>query len=446
MRLVAAVGHRHCAPDQGRPDRHGYCVGCRVDDARLQCASLSFRESDRASLSEADLRTAPVLSQTRAIPVGISSYIKESQSKDARDCLAPMGTTSEAVAEKYGITREDQDAFACASHAKAKAAQDAGYLAEEIAPIKVRKVTPAEGDKAEVVEEVVLSKDEGIRPQTTPESLAKLKPCFKENGTGTAGNSSQISDGASAVTLVRRDVAEKLGLQILAKWVGSAVVGVPPIIMGVGPAYAVPKLFERYGITKDDVDIFELNEAFASQSLMVTRELGLDPKKINPKGGAIALGHPLGATGGRLLSSLIYELIRTDQKVGVATLCMGALPPLSSSCTSSKLIRTLTCRHWRGQGHAHRPRLSVSSLVKRAQSSIVRSSPLCSVSSGRSPLSFRIATCQQSKEPALSRGFGSRSPPSAEMGPCRRRSAGGRKWRHLRLFLPPPPPIVRHAA
>lgn len=240
MRLVAAVGHRHCAPDQGRPDRHGYCVGCRVDDARLRCASLSFRESDRASLSEADLRTAPVLSQTRAIPVGISSYIKESQSKDARDCLAPMGTTSEAVAEKYGITREDQDAFACASHAKAKAAQDAGYLAEEIAPIKVRKVTPAEGDKAEVVEEVVLSKDEGIRPQTTLESLAKLKPCFKENGTGTAGNSSQISDGASAVTLVRRDVAEKLGLQILAKWVGSAVVGVPPIIMGVGPAYACP--------------------------------------------------------------------------------------------------------------------------------------------------------------------------------------------------------------
>jgi acetyl-CoA acyltransferase 1 len=143
-----------------------------------------------------------------------------------------MGNTSEAVAEQYNISRADQDAFACASHAKAKAAQDAGYLAEEIVPIKVRKVTPAEGEKAEVTEQVVISKDEGIRPQTTLESLAKLKPCFKEGGTGTAGNSSQISDGASALTLVRRDVAEKLGLKILAKWVGSAVIGVPPIIMG----------------------------------------------------------------------------------------------------------------------------------------------------------------------------------------------------------------------
>lgn len=261
--------------------------------------------------------------QTRAIPVNISPFIKESESKDARDCLLPMGSTSEAVAEQYNIPRERQDEFAMASHQKAKAAQDAGYLAEEIVPIKVRKVTPAEGDKPEVTEEVVISKDEGIRPQTTMESLAKLKTVFKENGTGTAGNSSQISDGASAVTLCRRDVAEKLGLKVLAKWVGSAVVGVPPVIMGVGPAYAVPALFERYGITKDDVDLFELNEAFASQSLMVMDTLGLDAKKVNPKGGAIALGHPLGATGGRLLSSLLYELKRTEQKVGVATLCMG---------------------------------------------------------------------------------------------------------------------------
>lgn len=158
--------------------------------------------------------------------------MKNSESKDARDCLLPMGTTSEAVAEKYKIPRERQDEFALASHQKAKAAQDDGRLAEEIVPIKVRKVTPAEGDKPETTEEVVISKDEGIRPQTTMESLAKLKTVFKENGTGTAGNSSQISDGASAVTLCRRDVAEKLGLKVLAKWVGSVVVGVPPVIMG----------------------------------------------------------------------------------------------------------------------------------------------------------------------------------------------------------------------
>ncbi|GAA6047605.1 hypothetical protein JCM3770_001586 [Rhodotorula araucariae] len=326
MELGGAKSGRLAALDAGFPVVSGF------KSVNRQCASSLQSVTDIALQIKGGLIDMGIASGaecmtrdygTRAIPVGISPYIKNSESKDARDCLAPMGTTSEAVAEKYGITREQQDEFACASHAKAKAAQDAGYLEAEIAPIKVRKVTPAEGDKPEVVEEVVLSKDEGIRPQTTLQSLAKLKPCFKENGTGTAGNSSQISDGASALTLVRRDVAEKLGLNILAKWVGSTVVGVPPIIMGVGPAYAVPALFERYGITKDDVDIFELNEAFASQSLMTIQHLGLDAKKINPKGGAIALGHPLGATGGRLLSSLIYELIRTDKKVGVATLCMG---------------------------------------------------------------------------------------------------------------------------
>lgn len=201
-----------------------------------------------------------------------------------------MGTTSEAVAEKYSIPRQRQDEFAVKSHAKAKKAQDAGYFASEIVPIKVRKVTPAEGEKGETTEEVTLERDEGIRPQTTMESLAKLKTVFKENGTGTAGNSSQISDGASALTLVRRDVAEKLGLKPIARWVGSAVVGVPPIIMGVGPAYATPKLLERFGLEAKDIDIWELNEAFASQSLMVMDTLKLDENKVNPKGGAIALG------------------------------------------------------------------------------------------------------------------------------------------------------------
>ncbi|BGO89457.1 hypothetical protein NBRC10512v2_001415 [Rhodotorula toruloides] len=326
MELGGAKSGRLASLDAGFPVSSGF------KSVNRQCASSLQSVTDIALQIKGGLIDMGIASGaesmtrdygTRAIPVGISPYIKESLSQDARDCLLPMGTTSEAVAEKYNISRERQDEFACKSHAKAKAAQEAGLFAEEIVPIKVRKVTPAEGDKAEVVEEVTLSKDEGIRPQTTMESLGKLKPCFKENGTGTAGNSSQISDGASALTLVRRDVAEKLGLKVLAKWVGSAVVGVPPVIMGVGPAYAVPALFERYGITKDDVDIFELNEAFASQSLMVIDTLGLDTAKVNPKGGAIALGHPLGATGGRLLSSLITELIRTDKKAGVATLCMG---------------------------------------------------------------------------------------------------------------------------
>ncbi|BGP13741.1 hypothetical protein JCM10213_006429 [Rhodosporidiobolus nylandii] len=326
MELGGAKSGRLASLDAGFPNISGF------KSVNRQCASSLQAVTDIALQIKGGLIDMGIASGaesmtkdygTRAIPAGISPYIKNSWSQEAKDCLAPMGTTSEAVAEKYGITRQEQDAFAVESHKKAKAAQDAGYLAEEIVPMKVRKVTPAEDDKAEIVEEVLLSKDEGIRPQTTMESLAKLKTVFKEDGTGTAGNSSQISDGASALTLCRRDVAEKLGLKILAKWAGSAVIGVPPIIMGVGPAYAVPKLFSQYGLTKEDVDIFELNEAFASQSLMTIRHLGLDEKKINPKGGAIALGHPLGATGGRLLSSLIYELRRTDKQVGVATLCMG---------------------------------------------------------------------------------------------------------------------------
>ncbi|GAA5823241.1 hypothetical protein JCM10212_003601 [Sporobolomyces blumeae] len=326
MELGGAKSGRLAALDAGFPIVSGF------KSVNRQCASSLQAVTDIAISIKAGLIDMGVASGsesmtrdygTRAIPAGISPYIKQSASKDARDCLAPMGTTSEAVAEKWSIPRDRQDEFAVKSHAKAKKAQDAGLFEQEIVPIKVRKVTPAEGDQPEKVEEVVLSKDEGIRPQTTMESLAKLKTVFKENGTGTAGNSSQISDGASALTLVRRDVAEKLGLRPIAKWVGSAVVGVPPIIMGVGPAYATPKLLERFGLETRDVDLWELNEAFASQSLMVMDTLKLDEAKVNPKGGAIALGHPLGATGGRLLTSLITELQRTGKDVGVATLCMG---------------------------------------------------------------------------------------------------------------------------
>ncbi|KAM0755985.1 thiolase [Meredithblackwellia eburnea MCA 4105] len=326
MELGGAKSGRLASLDAGFPISSGFKAVNR------QCASSLQSVTDIAHAIQSgmiDIGVAAGVEHmtrdygTRAIPVNISPFIKESHSQDARDCLLPMGMTSEAVAEQYGITRQEQDAFALTSHQKAKAAQDAGYLAEEIVPMEVRSVTPADGDKPEVTTTKIISKDEGIRPQTTLESLAKLKPAFKPDGTGTAGNSSQISDGASAVTLARRDVAEKLGLTPLARWIGSAVVGVPPKIMGVGPAYATPALLNRFGLTKDEIDIFELNEAFASQSIMTMRHLDLDPSKVNPKGGAIALGHPLGATGGRLLSSLIYELRRTGKQTGVATLCMG---------------------------------------------------------------------------------------------------------------------------
>ncbi|KAL8280997.1 hypothetical protein RQP46_006676 [Phenoliferia psychrophenolica] len=324
MELGGAKSGRLASLDAGFPNVTGFKAVNR------QCASSLQSLTDIAMSIQTgmiDIGVAAGVEHmtrnygTRAIPVDISPFIKESPVEEARDCLLPMGLTSEAVAEQYGISRKDQDAFALTSHQKAKAAQDAGYFEAEIVPIEVRSVTPADGDKPAVTVTKTISKDEGIRPQTTLESLAKLKPAFKTDGTGTAGNSSQISDGASAMTLARRDVAEALGLKPIARWVGSAVVGVPPKIMGVGPAYAVPALFKRFGLTKDDIDIFELNEAFASQSLMVIEALGLDIAKVNPKGGAIALGHPLGATGGRLISSLIYELQRTNKQLGVATLC-----------------------------------------------------------------------------------------------------------------------------
>jgi acetyl-CoA acyltransferase 1 len=222
--------------------------------------------------------------QTRAIPAKISPYLKESPVEEARDCLLPMGLTSEAVAAKYGITRERQDEFAARSQNKAEAAQKAGLLASEIVPITVRYVNSETSEESQ--REV--KDDEGIRKGVTAQGLAKLKPAFAEDGRSTAANSSQISDGASAVTLVRRDVAERLGLKPLGRFVGTTVKGCPPKLMGafnnnnllgthphflllltlgvgnknsgIGPAVATPALFEKYGITKDDVDIFELNE------------------------------------------------------------------------------------------------------------------------------------------------------------------------------------------
>ncbi|KAG0145815.1 hypothetical protein CROQUDRAFT_78401 [Cronartium quercuum f. sp. fusiforme G11] len=261
---------------------------------------------------------------TRAIPVDLSPRLRQSPVKDARDCLIPMGLTSEAVSEKYIINRARQDEFALDSHLKAQAARESGKFDKEIVPIEVDYVPidEASGEPLEPTKKLV-QQDEGIRPSLTLNQLATLKPAFKPDGHSTAGNSSQISDGASAVTLMRRELADELGLKPLAKFVGSSVVGVPPHIMGVGPAFSTPVLLDRFGLTVEDVDIFELNEAFASQALMTIDHLKLDESKVNPKGGAIAIGHPLGATGGRLVASLVHELRRTGQQIGVATLCCG---------------------------------------------------------------------------------------------------------------------------
>lgn len=225
-----------------------------------------------------------------------------------------MGETAENVAEQWHISRADQDEFAFESQQKAAAAQAAGRFAEEIVPVVIpqRKGEPRKVDR-----------DEHLRPDTTLEALAKLRPAFRDGGTVTAGNSSGINDGAAALLLMSEERAQELGLKPLARVVSMAVAGVDPSVMGTGPIPATRKALERAGLTVDDLDLVELNEAFAAQSLACVRELGLDPAKVNVNGGAIALGHPLGCSGARIATTLIYELQRRQARYGLATMCIG---------------------------------------------------------------------------------------------------------------------------
>lgn len=233
-----------------------------------------------------------------------------------------MGHTAEEVARRYGITREEQDAFAVQSHQKAHAAIEAGKFKEEIVPLNVtlKDYTLEDGLR---VSSQVFDTDEGVRPDTTVEALANLRPAFQEGGTVTAGNASQMSDGAAALLVMAADKADQLGIKPLAVFRSFAVAGVDPDIMGIGPVRAVPKALNMAGISLDQVDLIELNEAFASQSLEVMRQLELDPDRVNVNGGAIALGHPLGCTGAKQTVSLIHELLRRGGNYGVVTMCIG---------------------------------------------------------------------------------------------------------------------------
>ena len=228
-----------------------------------------------------------------------------------------MGMTAEQVAQDYGISRGDQDEFGYQSHMKALAAIDAGKFKDEIVPLQV-EVGTEEGHKT-----VVFDTDEGPRRGTTVEKMATLKPAFREDGTVTAGNSSQMSDGAAAVMVMERERAESLGLEPLARFLGYAVAGVRPEVMGIGPVEAVPKVLKLTGLDLADMDIIELNEAFAAQSLAVIRELDLDTGKLNVNGGAIALGHPLGCTGAKLTVQIVHEMLRQGHRYGLVTMCIG---------------------------------------------------------------------------------------------------------------------------
>jgi acetyl-CoA acyltransferase 1 len=239
--------------------------------------------------------------------------------KLAAECKVPMGVLSEAMAKDKGIPRSAQDEFAASSFQKAVEAQKKGLFDEEIAPLTVKWTDP----KTDEEKEITVARDDGVREGITAESLGKIKAAFSKTGSIHAGNASQISDGAAAVLLMKRSTAQRLNQPIIGKFVQASIVGVPPLLMGVGPAAAIPVVLKKTGLDKNDVDIWEINEAFASQCLYCVNELGIDVKKINPKGGAIAFGHPLGVTGARQVSTLLTELRRTGQKVGVTSMCIG---------------------------------------------------------------------------------------------------------------------------
>ncbi|WP_448544747.1 acetyl-CoA C-acyltransferase [Roseiflexus sp.] len=257
-----------------------------------------------------------------AVPMGGHHFAPSpAMAEMSPDVYLGMGLTAENVARRYEVSREDQDAFALRSHQRAIAAIDAGLFRDEIVPIDVEHVWFENGRVQRST--MIFDTDEGPRRDTSAEALAKLKPVFAVNGTVTAGNSSQTSDGAAAVVVMSREKADALGVKPLARFVSFAVAGVPPDIMGIGPVAAIPKALKQAGLTIDQIDLIELNEAFAAQALAVIRALELDEEKVNVNGGAIALGHPLGCTGAKLTVQILHELRRRGGRYGLITMCIG---------------------------------------------------------------------------------------------------------------------------
>ena len=281
--------------------------------------------ADRIRTGEADLMIAAGTESMSMIPMlGRLSLNAEVFARDENVGIAyGMGLTAEKVAERWKVSREDQDAFALESHRRALAAQAAGEFDAEIAPTVVREHVPDTAASRVAVREKTVSRDEGPRADTTAEGLAKLRPVFAAKGSVTAGNSSQMSDGAGAVIVASEEAIRVHGLKPLARFVGFAVAGVAPEVMGVGPIAAIPKALKLAGLKHEDLDWIELNEAFAAQSLAVVRDLGLDPAKVNPLGGAIALGHPLGATGAIRTATIVHALKRRGGRYGMVTMCVG---------------------------------------------------------------------------------------------------------------------------
>ena len=280
--------------------------------------------ADKIRLGEADIIIAGGVESMSMVPMmgnKISMNPAIFENDDAAIAYG-MGITAENVAKRWKVSREAQDQFALDSHLKALAAQEAGYFDEEIIPYEVKQHLPANDGTVQITQKLVKN-DEGPRADSSLEGLAKLRPVFAAKGSVTAGNSSQMSDGAGAVVLMSESKMKALKLEPLARFVGFTVAGVPPEIMGIGPKEAIPKLMKQTGVNLADVDWIELNEAFAAQALAVMQEVKLDPEKVNPLGGAIAWGHPLGATGAIRTATMVHGLQRTGGSHGMVTMCIG---------------------------------------------------------------------------------------------------------------------------
>ncbi len=281
--------------------------------------------ADRIRTGEADVMIAAGAESMSMIPMLGRLALNEAVFERGENLgiAYGMGLTAEKVAAQWKVSREDQDSFALQSHQRALAAQAAGEFDAEVSAIDIHEARPDLAADKIVSKSKSFARDEGPRADTTAEGLARLRPVFAARGSVTAGNSSQMSDGAGASILVSERVLKELNLSPLARWVGYAVAGVAPEIMGVGPIAAIPKVLKNTGIRQDQLDWIELNEAFAAQALAVVRELGLDPAKVNPQGGAIALGHPLGATGAIRTATILHGMRRRKQKYGMVTMCVG---------------------------------------------------------------------------------------------------------------------------
>ena len=279
--------------------------------------------ADRIKTGGAEVIVAGGLETMSMIPMGghtirPNPYLVEHYP----DFYLNMGLATENVARKYEVTREEQDAFALRSHQRAAAGLDADKFKDETVPLQV-VLEDLDEKRRKQRREVIFDRDEGVRRDSTIESLAKLKPAFHVKGTITAGNASQMSDGAAAAIVMSDSRAKELGVKPMARFVAYATAGCPPEEMGIGPVFAIPKVLKLAGLTLDDIDLIELNEAFAAQSLAVIKTLGLDPDKVNVNGGAIALGHPLGCTGAKLTASILRELERRNGRFGMVTMCVG---------------------------------------------------------------------------------------------------------------------------